>query len=371
MKGLVIWAYSDCRSTMALYREVCKAAGFPVVITLWHYTSCLDERDLRTKVGFRPDEFADVKVIKVGENLGLGLKVLEDYSDWNHLFCVYQGSRVYRRLITTARSRGIPVAIACEAPCNMHSGIKRFFKQFYLRFVLPVKSRSVVNASDFFISYSGDAFELAGLAGWPRSKVVPFGYFPPPIEGSRCFERKTNNPFVVLATGILSKYRGADVLVNALKILKDRGLSYRAIITQEGELLSGLKQMAERYRLPVEFPGFLPMPKLIELYETCSVYVGAGRSEPWGMRLNDALNCGAPLVVSKGMGGIKMIKDEACGLAFENGDPVDLADKLEVLAADKSLYLQCAKRACVARTHYAPASMAKEFLEILAMKGWK
>ena len=119
---------------------------------------------------------------------------------------------------------------------------------------------------------------------------------------------------------MLSRYRGADILVRALKLLKDRGVKYQAVITQEGELLQQLKAMKRKYDLPIEFPGVVAMPELIKLYQACTVYVGAGRSEPWGMRLNDALNCGAPLIVSQGMGGVKLVKDFGVGLTFRQED---------------------------------------------------
>lgn len=104
------------------------------------------------------------------------------------------------------------------------------------------------------------------------------------------------------------------------------------------------------------------------LYETCSVYVGAGRHEPWGMRLNDVLQCGAPLVVSRGMGGVKMVDDYGCGLAFENGDAEDLARQLESLASDNDLYSDCAAKAVWAARMCSPENKALEILTILGKR---
>ena len=366
MNGLIIWAYNNCRSTMALYRAVQRQASFPVRIVLAKGDDGCSIPEMRKRTGFREDEFADVEMTAINGDYARGVQIMDECRGYAHLFCAYQAVPVYRQLIEEAGRRGEEILIAGEAPCNMSSGWRWWLKEMYLHLALRWKVRRVVKAARKFICFSGDAYRLSALAGWPKEKVMPFGYFPPPIEGSKCVARaRRPRPFTILATGILAKYRGADVLVKALKILKDRGVEYRAIITQEGELLSELKQMAERDKIPVEFPGFLPMPKLIELYETCSVYVGAGRSEPWGMRLNDALNCGAPLVVSRGMGGVKLVDDYGCGLACRANDPEDMARQLEILATDEDEYAEVAQNAVKATQMVAPEKMAGVILSAL------
>jgi glycosyltransferase involved in cell wall biosynthesis len=166
----------------------------------------------------------------------------------------------------------------------------------------------------------------------------------------------------------MSKYRGADILVEALRILMERGVDYHATITQEGELWRILKTKAENLGLPVDFPGFVEMPDLIRLYENCSVYVGAGREEPWGMRLNDALQCGAPVVVSRGMGGVQMIDRYKCGLDFPPGDSVRLADALEKMARNIDVYKKLADNAILAAQKISPSSKAKELIGLI--KEW-
>lgn len=365
MKGLIIWAQSDCRSTMGLYDELIKQINVPVAVALWFYRPEGCSSDSRVRIGFSPKEFAHISMVPVGDDYERGLKLLDEHPGWMHVFTVYQGSSVWRKLIVEARRRGEKIFIACESPCNMEKGWRRVAKELYLRNVLRWKVRNVISAAECFVNYSGSDDKYAKIIGWPHSKIIPFGYFPPPIQGARCIKRNRNRPFSILATGALSEYRGADVLVEALRILKARGVEYTATITQRGELLASLKEKTRKYGLPIDFPEFVEMSKLIRLYETCSVYVGSGRREPWGMRLNDALNCGAPLVVSRGMGGVRMIDDYGCGLAFRNGDAVDLADKLERLAKDDAVYASCAERAVDAAGQCQPSNKAKELLEIL------
>ena len=371
MKGLIIWAHSNCRSTMALYREVKSLINSPVIIALWQGSEGA-QCDIRQNVGFREDEFSDIKMIPVGEDYEKGVSLLDGHPGFNHLFAVYQGAPTFQRLILEAKRRGEKVGIMCESPCNMASGWRFALKELYMRFVLPRRIARVVKAADFFINFSGDDTHAAERNGWPKEKILPFGYFSPRIEGSKLVPRTTNRPFEILATGILAPYRGADILLEALTILKKRGVPYHATITQKGQMYGKMKAKVESERLPVDMPGFVEMKDLIRLYETCSVYVGSGRREPWGMRLNDALQCGAPLVVSRSMGGACLIDHYDCGLCYEKNSPEKLADALEILAQDQEVYKRVAVNAVKAAEEIEPERMAHVLIERIRLgcKGW-
>ena len=368
MKGLVIWSQSDCRSVMGLYRAIGQHMGVPMVAALWFYPR--DEKYVtnRDAVGFPRGEFDDVNTIRVGEDYAKGLEVLDSHRGWLHYFTVYQGSPVWRSLIREAKRRGENVAVGCESPCVMENGLKGLLRRIFVKFVLPRRVRNVTRDAEFFVNYSGDDLSPAMAIGWKREKIIPFGYFPPPLPGSKIVGRTGNQDFHIFASGVLTWHRGADVLVEALRMLYERGVKYRATITQRGELFEELKKKCENNKLPVSFPGFLEMEELVRLYESCSVYVGAGRSEPWGMRLNDALQCGAPLVVSTGMGGVKLVRDYNCGLSFENGNATKLADALQLLATDAVEYGKIADKAARAALTVSPENMAKEFCRLIAEK---
>ena len=224
MNGLVIWAQSTCRSTMGLYAAIAKQLDVPVIIALWFYHTEVGQSDNRSIIGFNPDEFADVPTIPIGEDFTKGQKLLNAYDGYSHYFAVYQNSSVWRRLIVEAKRRGSRVFVGSESPCNMSSGMRYLMKEVYLWCYLRFKVRDVISVTEKFFNYSGDDDKYARLAGWPKKKIVPFGYFPPPLEGSHFVDRVTNTPFVILATGELSKYRGADILMDALILLKRRGV---------------------------------------------------------------------------------------------------------------------------------------------------
>lgn len=361
MKGLLVWACSNCRSTMAFYKALAAELNVPLAITLWFYRE--GDCAFRQELGFRADEFADLAKIPVGENYEKAMEIANAHKGWHHLFGVYQGAPVYRRVMEELKNRGEKVAIISEAPCNMFSGLKRFAKVAYLNWILPMTVRKITRKAEFFVNYSGDETRWVRRNGWAAEKIIPFGYYSPAIEGTAPVLRTSNKPFHILATGKLTAYRGADVLARALVLLKKWQIPFKATITQKGPLLPTLKALVDRYELPVDLAGFVEMSDLIKLYGSCSVYVGAGRDEPWGMRLNDVLQCAAPLVVSRGMGGSQLVDTYQCGVTFAREDYVDLANKLRRLATDEPYYLKCAKNAFEAASLITPERMARVLVQ--------
>lgn len=370
MDDLVVWAHSYCRSTLGFYRGLGVAFNVPVKICIWKRNA-----KLRTNVGFTEDEFSDMNITFVGDDYELAKRILFDHKHAHHIFGAYQAVKIYQHLILEAKKNGCKVGIVSEAPCNMSSGFRRIFKHLYIKYILPFKIKSSIAAADFIINLSGDNDELLQQIGWSKEKIIPCGYYSPKIENTRTIKRDEQSwkDFNILLTGMHQWHRSPMLLLQALKVLKDQGLSPKCNITQKGPLLDCMKKYVDKNNLNnVSFLGFVNLDMLRNLYETCSVYVGTGNYEPWGMRLNDALQCGAPLVVNKGMGGIKMVYDYGCGLPFERNDYHSLAEALKKLITDKKFYLQVTDAAYHACTCITPEAKSKEIVHIIQAnyKGW-
>lgn len=366
MKGLLVWAHSYCRSVLGFYRGLGKAWNVPLKVCIWKENAAL-----RTNVGFTEDEFSDMDISFIGNDYSKARDILCKYSNWNQLFCAYQSVKIYQDLIIEAKSMGCQIAIASEAPCNMTPGLKGFFKRIYLTFVLPYKIKRQISCAEFIINFSGDDVKSLMRLGWNKDCIIPCGYYSPAIIGSKCVKRtrKSWENFRILLTGIHQWHRSPFVLLKALKILNEKGVKFECEITQKGPLFDRMKSYVDKHKMEnVHLLGFLPMEELISRYENCSLYIGAGNYEPWGMRLNDALMCGAPMVVNKGMGGYKMVKDYNCGLVFERNNYRELARKIEMLIKNEELYLEKAEAAYIAAEKINPYIKAAEIVNVITKK---
>lgn len=339
MKGIGIWAHSRCRSTFGLYREVMRQAGVPVRIFL-----CKGAPELRTRQGLSPDEYADVPAEIVSEDWLAARRILDETKGWAHVVCAYQVSKVCQQVMRVAHARGDRVVVYSEAPAEMCLGLKAVLKRLYYRFALPWRMRFLVRCADLILNQSG----MAGVdrlvrIGWRRERIVPFGYVTERLApGTReaSVRRSGGASLRVLHLGNEAPYRGVRVAEAAVAILRGRGISVELVRTG----------------------GSLPLSDVIGEIRRADVVVACGLCEPWGMRVNDALMEGTPVIVSDGMGVAWLVTQFGCGCVVPKGDADALANVLERFSRDGEFREALRAGVACAREEWTPVKRAKELL---------
>jgi glycosyltransferase involved in cell wall biosynthesis len=355
LRGIQFWAVSFCRSTLGFYEALAQAFDVPFRVCL-----ARDGIGARGEIGFTKSEFDHLDMI-VTEDEAAATRALNERGDWLQLFGTYQTTPHIQSTLARALRQGAVVGIASEAPCNMETpGLRRVTKAAYLNYLLPRRVAAVTAGAQFILNWSGDDAQSLVALGWPREKIIPMGYFPPPLPATifRTRDFAFHAPFRILCSSALTWHRGPDLLIEALVLLKDWGVHFEASFTGTGPLEMAMRARAMAAALPVQFLGRVPMNDLIQLYEGCSVFVAPGRQEPWGIRVNDALNAGAPTVVSRGMGAVKLIDDYAVGSSFAAGDITHLAWQLRRLATDGEHYFAICDALTFAREQLLPRAAA-------------
>lgn len=358
-REIVIWAHSECRSNMSLYREVVRQASIPITIALWKHGNCDDVRTLRESQGQQLGEYDDIGAIPVGDDLAKGRELLAAHGGPNtaQVFCVYQNSSVWRQLILEAKRGGARVIVSAEAPCPMCTDVKAMIKRLYYRFFLPLKVREVAATADLFLNASGESGvkELLRL-GWAREKIIPFGYASAvphflsaadtPRKPAVGVEPKSPAPLHILHTGQETPYRGVRTLLRATEILRRAGIPFELIRTG----------------------GSTPSAEMARLFSWADVFVACGVCEPWGIRVNDAIHAGIPVVISAGMGAAWLVDCFGCGAVFRPGNARELANILARFTTDPDFVARSRAGVAVAHDAWTPEARAKVWLEAVVGK---
>lgn len=336
MKELVIWAHSACRSNAALYAEVkrlAEAQGLLVAMCLWDVMPMDESRKVH-----------GIEWIRVGDDLTKGRKVLAEHGGKNavHVFCVYQNSSVWRTLIVEAKKGGARVVVSAEAPCPMCIGPKACVKRFYYRRILPWKVRGVTRTADLFLNASGmnGVGELVRL-GWKKEKIVPFGYASDVVSLKEQVSQVDDGILRVLHSGIESPYRDAGSVRRAVEILQTKGIPVELVSTG----------------------GNASKDEIARLYGWADVFVACGLCEPWGMRVNDAIHAGVPVMVSDGMGVRWLVDQFGCGCVYSAGDVHALAMVLERFANDDTFRARLISGVFAAHKAWTPEARARVWLD--------
>lgn len=336
MTKIVIWAQSVCRSTMDLYREVKRLRDdVGVTVVLRRDGRGEDVRKLREAQG--QGDYSDVVDREWDGKVESGIELLDLGAV--HVFSGYQACCAVRELMIEAKRRAFRVVEYDEAPCEMCLGVKGALKRLYYAMVLPMRVRRAVEAADLFISASGNkGIDRLVRLGWRCEQIVPFGYVSPRLgEGEIDGRGREGGKLRVLHLGSEAGYRGVAVAERAVAMVE--GVEF------------------------VKTGGGLGVAELVAEIRRADVVVACGLCEPWGMRVNDVLLEGVPVVVSDGMGAAMLCDEFGCGCVVPKGDARALAAVLRRCAEDREFYGYLKSGAMKAARALLPQNMAREWVD--------
>jgi glycosyltransferase involved in cell wall biosynthesis len=142
----------------------------------------------------------------------------------------------------------------------------------------------------------------------------------------------------VIFVGRLVSDKGADVLLRALGILKERKISANLTIVGRGPEEENLRALVRKLSLDqsVTFVGEKVGRELAELMNHHQVIVIPSRwPEPFGIVALEGIACGC-IAVGSEQGGLSEAIGN-CGITFRNGDSEELAARLAELLRDSTV----------------------------------
>ena len=163
-------------------------------------------------------------------------------------------------------------------------------------------------------------------------KPLPHHNAIPTLVHVSCFEDKSKN---------------ISGLLEALKLMKDRGDDYQAVLIGEGMDLEAMKHKASLLGLDdrVRFTGLLQGQALANEWAKGDFFVLPSHYETGGIVLLEAMACGLPVVATR-VGALPEIVNERNGLLVPTDDTEALAEAME--------------RCCGTYTQYDPMGLRNQ-----------
>jgi len=156
---------------------------------------------------------------------------------------------------------------------------------------------------------------------------------------------RNNGPLNLLCIGTLHEVKGQTYLIEACRLLHERGVDFNCHFAGDGPDLANLTKQAVQAGLAdrVHFHGRLTQEEIARLLQiadvvvTPSVPTSIGRREGIPVVLMEAMSSGLPVVAS-GISGIpELVEDGQSGLLVPPRNAAALADALQKLSADEEL----------------------------------
>jgi glycosyltransferase involved in cell wall biosynthesis len=156
---------------------------------------------------------------------------------------------------------------------------------------------------------------------------------------------------LLLSIGRLIEKKGFVDLLEACRILRDRGIPFRCLIVGDGPLRNVLQQKINDWGLAsvIQLLGWLPQEQVIGLMRRAAVHVLACVVAESGDRdglptvLLEALAIGLPCVSTTLAGIPEIIDDNVSGLLVPPRSPRELADAIARLLQDPELQTRFAR----------------------------
>ena len=176
-----------------------------------------------------------------------------------------------------------------------------------------------------------------------------FIMIPNGVDGEFLDLKKTiDKSTVVLTTvGNLNPKKGIQVIIDACKLLHDKGIRVELNVIGDGPDKSRLIGMVNTLGLSknVNFVGIVPHQEIGKYLARSTIFVFASFSEGRANVLLEAMASGLPIVASAIDANKELIKDDVNGCLFNVGDSFDLAAKIEALVESEQIRERIAKAA--------------------------
>lgn len=169
----------------------------------------------------------------------------------------------------------------------------------------------------------------------------------------------------ILLYGRMMAGKGEDVLIKALKILKDKGIIYRAIICGPSPNKDYPSNLIKFYGLEnqVDYVGSRSDKELVELINRSSIVVIPSTwEEAFGQTAIEAMFFAKPVIASN-IGGLAEVVSNF-GLLITTKDPMSLAEAIHELMSNKNKIEMLGKKAKeYARRVFDPENYIQNYLK--------
>ncbi len=249
------------------------------------------------------------------------------------------------RALAAARDLGIPVLLRCESNLASHprGRIKKLVKEAVLR--------ALFARIDGFLAIGAANADYYRHYGVPEERIhlVPYAvdnaFFraraAAAAPGREAFRAslglKPGVPVILFASKFQGRKRAGDLWRAYRALATDHGApnAYLLFIGDGGDRAAIAAEARASGWDTVKFLGFRNQTELPAFYDLCDVFVLPSEFEPWGLVVNEVMNCRRPVIAGDQVGSAPdLVRHGETGWVFRTGDVPALSTCLREAIAD-------------------------------------
>jgi len=169
----------------------------------------------------------------------------------------------------------------------------------------------------------------------------------------------------VITVGRLDAQKGYDMLIDSWKHVATKHPDWELNIYGIGEWEKMLQDKINKYNLKNQVHLKGSSENIISKYVENSIYVMSSRYEGFPMVLIEAMSCGLPVVsFNCEFGPNEIIKNGVDGFLVENGNIIQLAERINVLIENEKLRKEMGEKASLNAKRFSKEIIMKQWIEL-------
>lgn len=260
------------------------------------------------------------------------------------------------------------IQYSCEVvgdPWDVYSpGSMKHLLRPFLRVYFSCKLRSQVSKARQVLYVTKDYLQKR----YPAKSAIFVTYasnvrIPNSSFSTRTYKEKPiSNPIKLLSIGSLEQmYKAPDVVLKAIRILKDKGVKCELVWLGSGKYHSSMEELADSLSIKelVRFVGSVEHERVYDYIKQSDIYLQVSRTEGLPRALIEAMTYGLVCVGTR-VGGIPELLSEECLINRDNVE--ELANCIERLSTNEELCLTQRKRNFEKAKEYSEPILSKRRL---------
>jgi glycosyltransferase involved in cell wall biosynthesis len=232
--------------------------------------------------------------------------------------------------------------------CTVHGGDLYTSNSIFLRFLKKYILKSFHHVCYVSNALATDTKTILGFSSANKC-IAPMG-----VDLKGLFKPNSNkyrNPMQICYAGRLVEKKGVEIAIEAMKIVLEKRSNIQLLIAGDGPLYTDLVKKTRALHLDksIVFLGHLDHCELSKIFQTSAIAIFPfkksldGDLEGLGLTPIEAMGSGCAVITSNISATKDYLINGTTGLHFNEGCPVSLADKIQLLLQDKVLRNQLSK----------------------------
>jgi len=275
---------------------------------------------------------SSIREVHVGEDaaraVGRVRGDVDAFDDALHVFYGLRGTSG-RVLDIVCRQTQAPVVVVAERPTRHEGGVPGLAKTLASKAVYASLSRRYRDRIGAFLAMGLKGCQEYEDAGFRKDSIFPFMYAPfdPAVEAVSA-HRGPGVPVRFIYVGRLdSRYKGLDVLLEAVSALDPSTPWTLDIVGGYGELTTQVSEFAESHPL-VNFLGAWQPGQVVQQMTAYDVTVVPSRYDGWNAVTNHAVNAGLGVIVSDQATSDELVRASGAGKIVGAGSVRQLTEAM-------------------------------------------